>query len=98
MNPGRKYKITARPKLLIRDEESVKFHVASNDYFGTATTLLRLIRQELSRHMKKASTWAPIEKAFKNLEGDLSILQENYHIKANRKATQAGAKGRLNSQ
>lgn len=87
-------------KHYIRDAKSVKFHVENNDYFGTAATLLGLIRESLSSEIKKTpeKNWAPIERTFKNLEQDLLILQKNYHIKANKKKTQAEPKGKLKSQ
>ncbi|MDP3837143.1 MAG: hypothetical protein Q8Q67_03515 [bacterium] len=87
-------------KRYIRDAESVKFHVDNNDYFGTAATLLGLIRETLSSEIKKApdKDWAPVEIAFINLEQDLLILQGHYHIKANKKKVQAEPRGKLKTQ
>ncbi|PKM87721.1 hypothetical protein CVU83_02650 [Candidatus Falkowbacteria bacterium HGW-Falkowbacteria-2] len=87
-------------KRFIRDAESVKFHVDNNDYFGTAATLLGLIRETLASEIKKApdKNWAPVEIAFKNLEQDLLILQGSYHIKANKRKVQAEPRGKLKSQ
>lgn len=93
------YQIRSATQLL-RDAKSVKFHVENDDYFGTAATLLQLIRQNLAEQTKSASRedWTLIEKTFKNLEQDLLLLQKNYHIKANKKTSQTAAKGKLKSQ
>ncbi len=58
---------------LVRDRESVKFHVENDDYFGTIATLLDLIRQRMKND-------AATEQAFQNLKSDLMFLQENYKI------------------
>ena len=98
-NNDKNYHINSRPRTL-RDAESVDFHVNNNDYFGSAATLIRLIRQNLNEEIKKTprKDWAPIETAFKNLEQDLMILQQDYHIKANIKSAKADDKGKLKSQ
>ncbi len=85
---------------ILKDAASVKFHVENNDYFGTAATLVALIRQQLSVQIKKAPARDRdlIDKAFKNLEHDLLHLQDNYQIKASQKKNQKEAKGRLKSQ
>lgn len=53
-------------------QKSVKFHVESDDYFGTLATILSLLRQTSS--IGKGS------KILKRLEKDLMFLQKNYRI------------------
>lgn len=55
-------------------QRSLKFHIKSNDYFGTLATIISLVRQNLE---KKESGSAHI---LKKLENDLVYLQENYKI------------------
>lgn len=97
----KKYQITPRLRL-IKDETSVKFHVKSEDYFGTIATVLNLLKQQIKkdRHLNTAV----LEKTLKNLEDDLLFLQKNYRIGLksqsnpkikNRKIT---PKGKLRSQ
>lgn len=85
---------------LLRDAASIKFHVENNDYFGTAATIISLIRQQLTEQIKSAPAKDRrlLEKTFKNLETDLMMLQANYHIRANRKKIQSADKGKLKSQ
>jgi hypothetical protein len=64
------YKIKSY-NFLLSDEKSVKFHVESNDYFGTLATVLSLWQQE-----KK---WP--ENGYKEIHDDLMNLQKNYYIK-----------------
>ena len=63
------YKIKSY-NFLLSDEKSVKFHVESNDYFGTLATVLSLWQQE-----KK---WPG---GYKEIHDDLMNLQKNYYIK-----------------
>lgn len=98
---SKKYQIT--PHLyLVRDEDSVRFHVKSKDYFGTIATVLSLLKQQVKKdhHLNTAV----LTKTLKNLESDLLFLQKNYQIGLksqsspkikNRKIT---PKGRLRSQ
>lgn len=73
----KKYHIT--PILhLLRDEDSVKFHVRSDDYFGTIATVLSLLKQQIK---KDGCRDAVLDKTLKNLEKDLLFLQKNYEIK-----------------
>lgn len=55
-------------------QKSVKFHVKSNDYFGTIATIVSLVRQNLENN----------EDVFiynlKKIEKDLLYLQKNYKI------------------
>lgn len=100
MSPSsKKYQINPSVKIL-QDANSVKFHVDNNDYFGTAATLVHLIREQLAEQIKKAPTGEKvlINKAFKNLEQDLILLQQNYYIKTKQKASHKVAKGKLKSQ
>jgi hypothetical protein len=99
LSPSKKYHINPSVKI-IKDAASVKFHVNNDDYFGTAATLVHLLREQLAEQIKKASAGEKdlINKAFKNLEQDLILLQKNYHIKTKKKANHKTAKGKLKSQ
>lgn len=99
LTPNKNYQLKPTVKIL-KDAASVKFHVDNDDYFGTAATLVALIRQQLSQQIKKAPSKERdlIDRAFKNLENDLLHLQNNYQIKASQKKNQKEAKGRLKSQ
>ncbi len=91
----KKYKIT--PLLwLIKDEASIKFHVKSQDYFGTIATVLSLLKEQIKKSDIKNT--ALLEKILNNLEKDLLLLQKNYHIKPNIKKRKIMPKGRLNNQ
>ncbi|MFA6417257.1 MAG: hypothetical protein WCW61_03645 [Patescibacteria group bacterium] len=53
--------------------KSVKFHVESNDYFGTLATVLSMIKQtpeHINKHIKSLN----------KLEKDLMFLQKEYKI------------------
>lgn len=63
--------------LLMRDEDSVRFHVKNDDYFGTIATVISLIRQKLKKE-KRPNDLAV--QALNNLEKDLMFLQKNYRI------------------
>lgn len=95
----KKYHINPSVKIL-RDVNSVKFHVDNDDYFGTAATLVHLLQEQLAEQIKKAPAGEKnlINKAFKNLEKDLILLQKNYYIKTKKKANHKTAKGKLKSQ
>ena len=99
LNANKQYKIKASVQVL-KDATSVKFHVDNNDYFGTAATLVHLMYEQLSEQIKKAPAQdkALINKAFKNLEKDLILLQKDYQIKAKQKASHKPARGKLKSQ
>lgn len=73
----KKYKIKPITSV-VRDEASVKFHVASDDYFGTVATILSLLKQEIKKSGRADST--RLLQALKNLEDDLLFLQKNYRI------------------
>ncbi len=74
----KKYQITTKSQLL-RDEASVKFHVKSDDYFGTIATVLNLLEQRLKKDSDIDTT--VLNTTLKNLRDDLLFLQENYEIK-----------------
>jgi len=89
-----KYQI--RPLVwLIKDEDSVKFHVKSDDYFGTIATILSLLKQNLKTAAKEATVF---NKTFNNLEKDLLFLQKNYQINPKTKNMKSKPKGKLKSQ
>jgi len=91
----KKYQIT--PLVwLVRDEASVKFHVASDDYFGTIATILNLIKQQIKKG--GAPDAAALNRILKNLEKDLLYLQNNYQIKPKSKKKKITPKGKLISQ
>jgi hypothetical protein len=93
------YQIKNNNKFL-HDAASVRFHVESDDYFGTVATILKLMQYNLRDAIKKTpkEERVLIEQTFKNLGEDLIILQNNYQIKAKTKKNQKELKGRLNSQ
>lgn len=62
---------------LIRDEAGVRFHVKSDDYFGTLATVLSLLRQQAK---KDGRLKAAALKSLDNLEKDLLLLQKEYRI------------------
>jgi len=62
----------------VKDEESVKFHVQNDDYFGTVATLLSLIRQEIYKNHQPSEK---VKTTIDNLEKDFLWLQNNYQIK-----------------
>lgn len=73
----KKYQLT--PILhLLKDEASVKFHIKSDDYFGTIATVLDLIKQQIKKD--GCADAAVLNKTLDNLENDLIFLQKNYEI------------------
>lgn len=56
---------------LLSDEKSVKFHVESDDYFGTLATILSLWQQK--------KEWP--KENYQELHDDLMLLQKKYQIK-----------------
>lgn len=91
----KKYKIT--PLVwLIKDEASVKFHVQSDDYFGTIAAILGLIKQQTKKD--KGQKALIFNKILQNLETDLLYLQKNYQIKLRRRKKNKIPKGKLISQ
>lgn len=91
----KKYTIT--PLLwFVRDEASVKFHVASDDYFGTIATIISLLEGQIKKD--DVSNVARLQKTIKNLKCDLLFLQKNYQIKPKAKNKKITPKGRLKSQ
>lgn len=84
------------PFRLLRDEASVKFHVASDDYFGTIATVISLLKQECQKSDKSPTD--KLLKLFDNLEKDFLLLQKNYQINARTKNKNKTPKGKLKSQ
>ena len=86
----------------VQDETSVKFHVQSDDYFGTIATVLRLLKQQIKEDSRADE--AVLEKTLQNLESDLLFLQTHYRIrpktqsKPKIKNKKISPKGRLRSQ
>ena len=81
---------------LVKDAESVKFHVKNDDYFGTIATVISLIKQNLKENNRYDA--AVLETLLNNLETDLNILQKNYQIKARARNKNKTPKGKLKSQ
>jgi len=55
-------------------QKSLKFHIKSDDYFGTLATILSLVNQSLKPKDKTNI------KIFSTLEKDLLYLQKEYKI------------------
>jgi hypothetical protein len=55
-------------------QKTLKFHIKSDDYFGTLATVLSLVNQLLKTKDKN------IIKIFTTLEKDLLYLQKEYKI------------------
>lgn len=91
----KKYKI--QPLVwLVKDEASVRFHVAQDDYFGTIATILGLIRQQTE---KNPDALGPdFYDTLNNLENDLVWLQNNYQITPRTKKKNRMPKGREKNQ
>jgi len=91
----KKYQIT--PLVwVVKDEASVKFHVKSEDYFGTIAAILSLIKQQTKKD--KSPKALIFNKILNDLETDLLYLQKNYQIKLRRKKKNKIPKGKLISQ
>ncbi len=80
----------------VRDAASVKFHVKSDDYFGTIAAILSLIKQQIKKDSGQNS--ATLNKVLKNLTKDLLYLQKNYQINPKSKKKKIIPKGKLRSQ
>jgi hypothetical protein len=59
----------------IKNEDNLKFHIESNDYFGTLATVLSLQEQNLSEHKK-----FKVSEILKSKIDELMYLQKNYKI------------------
>lgn len=91
----KKYKI--KPLiLLLKDEASVKFHIASADYFGTIATVLELMFDEIKKGDQKNKT--VLFKTILNLKKDLLFLQKNYQIKPKTKNKKITPNGKVKNQ
>ncbi len=60
---------------LLRDKETVDFHIKQDDYFGTLSTIVELINQDHVLENKKE-----LKKILNNLKQDLLYLQKNFEI------------------
>lgn len=60
---------------LVRDKETVDFHVEKDDYFGTLSTVIELINQDHILENK-----IELKKILKNVKEDLLYLQQNFDI------------------
>jgi hypothetical protein len=58
-------------------QKSVKFHIKSDDYFGTLATVLSIIKQN-PEHIKEHI------KFINKIEKDLMFLQKKYRITKNK--------------
>lgn len=74
---------------LLRDEASVKFHIKSDDYFGTIATVLSLLAEQIKKD--RLTNAALLKTTLKNLENDLLFLQKNYRI-GRRRTVSRGAR------
>jgi hypothetical protein len=63
---------------LVKDEESTKFHIHRDDYFGTVATILGLIAQTIEK--KQPANRQLLIKILDNLKRDFMFLQKNYRI------------------
>jgi hypothetical protein len=58
------------------DRESLEFHIAANDFFGTAATVLDLVRQDL----EKSGYRKRHGHSLRRVRDTLVYLQRNYRI------------------
>lgn len=59
----------------IKNKDNLKFHIESDDYFGTLATVLSLQEQNLSEYKK-----FKVSEILKNKIDELMYLQKNYKI------------------
>lgn len=80
----------------VRDSHSVKFHVKSDDYFGTLATIINLLSQEpgLINH----PTLKTIKKDLLILQKDYLIISRRERAKEQTKQNNRKPKGRLINQ
>lgn len=55
--------------------KNLKFHIESNDYFGTLATVLDLLRQNLNPYKQKRE-----KKTLEGIVADLGYLQKRHKI------------------
>jgi hypothetical protein len=91
----KKYKIKSLLNF-VRDEKSVKFHIKSDDYFGTIATVLSLIKQQIKKDACKNADI--LSQTLNNIEKDLMFLQNNYQINPKIKNKNSIPNGKLNNQ
>lgn len=58
------------------NKKSIRFHIESNDYFGTLATRVDLLLQDVSRHGYKRE----YRKDLEELRNELLYLQDRYVI------------------
>jgi hypothetical protein len=80
----------------VKDEQSTKFHVAADDYFGTIATIISLMKQKLEKNPMECPP--DFKDTFERLEKDLTWLQNNYQIKPRIKKKKSIPKGSENNQ
>ncbi len=71
--------VSSKPSLFVMKTDRIKtliFHIENDDYFGTLSTILDLLRQD-SRGNKYISNKNII---LRNISDDLMYLQDNYKI------------------
>lgn len=82
--------------LLMKDQDSVEFHISQDDYFGTIATVISLIKQRIKNN--PAECPPDFKKTLNNLEKDLLWLQDNYQITPKIKKKKRIPKGREKNQ
>lgn len=73
----KRYTIITRHKLL-RDEASVKRHIEADDYFGTAATILELIKEQITKNPD--ANIQELTPLLAELGKDLALLQARCQI------------------
>lgn len=73
----KRYTIITRHKLL-RDEASVKRHIEADDYFGTAATILQLIKEQIIKNPD--ASMQELTPLLAELSKDLALLQSRCQI------------------
>jgi len=91
----KKYKIRSLLNF-VKDEKSVRFHIKSDDYFGTIATVLSLIRQQIKKDACQNAD--VLSRTLNNIEKDLMFLQNNYQISPKIKNKNKTPNGKLNNQ
>lgn len=62
-------------------KQQIKFHIRSNDYFGTLATVVDLIHQSLKKDLEETNKRKRSQiKTLNKLKNDLIFLQNNYQI------------------
>jgi len=82
--------------LMVKDENSVKYHISQDDYFGTIATIISLIKQRINKNPAKCPL--DFKETLGSLESDLVWLQNNYQITPRIKKKKIIPKGREKNQ